>query len=84
MAAVALPEGNVGVVIKAVAGLLFAWWWTSGKGADEASEVKGRVEKRTAYSRHYAFKGRGRKEYLRVEVKDDRTEIVPTRAHTGA
>jgi hypothetical protein len=36
------------------------------------------VEKRQQYSRHYAFKGRGRKEHLRTEVELDRTEMVPS------
>ena len=40
-------------------------------------------EKRTQYSRHYALKGRGRKESLQFEVKGDRTELVPTRASLG-
>lgn len=43
------------------------------------SEVKAKAEKRNPYSRHYAFKGRGRKEHLRADVKLDRTELVPAR-----
>lgn len=41
--------------------------------------MKAKVEKRNPYSRHYAFKGRGRKEHLRADVKMDRTELVPAR-----
>lgn len=43
------------------------------------SDVKAKAEKRNPYSRHYAFKGRGRKEHLRADVKLDRTELVPAR-----
>jgi hypothetical protein len=47
------------------------------------SEARMKQEKRTPYSRHYALKGRGRKEQLRFETKGDRTELVPTRASVG-
>lgn len=47
------------------------------------SEARMKQEKRTPYSRHYALKGRGRKEQLRFENKGDRTELVPTRASVG-
>jgi hypothetical protein len=43
------------------------------------SEVKAKAEKRNPYSRHYAFKGRGRKEHLRADVKLDRSELTPAR-----
>jgi len=43
------------------------------------SDAKAKAEKRNPYSRHYAFKGRGRKEHLRADVKLDRTELVPAR-----
>lgn len=43
------------------------------------SDAKAKAEKRNPYSRHYAFKGRGRKEHLRGDVKMDRCELVPTR-----
>jgi hypothetical protein len=43
------------------------------------SEAKAKAEKRTPYSRHYAFKGRGRKEHLRADTKLDRSELVPAR-----
>jgi hypothetical protein len=46
------------------------------------SDAKAKVEKRNQYSRHYAFKGRGRKEHLRTENKYDRTELVPTGGST--
>jgi hypothetical protein len=42
--------------------------------------VKAKVEKRNPYSRHYAFKGRGRKEHLRADVKMDRSELTPVRS----
>jgi hypothetical protein len=41
--------------------------------------VKAKVEKRNPYSRPDGFKGRGRKEHLRADVKMDRTELVPAR-----
>ena len=44
------------------------------------SDVKASVQKRNQYSRHYAFKGRGRKESLRGDNKLTRTELVPGRA----
>ena len=44
------------------------------------SDIKAKAEKRRPYSRHYAFKGRHRKEYFRQSVKDDRSELAPTRA----
>lgn len=44
------------------------------------SDVKAKVEKRNPYSRHYAFKGRGRKEHLRADVKMDRSELTPVRS----
>lgn len=47
------------------------------------SEARNKQEKRTPYSRHYALKGRGRKEQLRFENKGDRTELVPTRSSVG-
>lgn len=31
-----LPEGPVGLAIKVLAGVISAFWWTSGKGAEEA------------------------------------------------
>lgn len=43
------------------------------------SETKAKAEKRNPYSRHYAFKGRGRKEHLRADTKLDRSELVPAR-----
>lgn len=43
------------------------------------SDAKAKAEKRNQYSRHYAFKGRGRKEHLRGDVKMDRCELVPAR-----
>jgi hypothetical protein len=43
------------------------------------SEVKAKAEKRNPYSRHYAFKGRGRKQHLRADVKLDRSELTPAR-----
>jgi hypothetical protein len=43
------------------------------------SDVKAKVEKRNQYSRHYAFKGRGRKEHLHGDAKMDRCELVPAR-----
>jgi hypothetical protein len=44
------------------------------------SDAKAKAEKRNQYSRHYAFKGRGRKEHLRGDVKMDRCELVPSRS----
>ncbi|KAF8060591.1 hypothetical protein HT031_004768 [Scenedesmus sp. PABB004] len=79
MALPALPDGGVGLAVKLVLGLLGAVWWTSGPGADEASDAKAQAEKRNQYSRHYAFKGRGRKEHLRGDAKMDRCELVPSR-----
>eukprot|EP00775_Hariotina_reticulata_P008824 gene8824-9003_t len=75
----ALPEGNLGVAVKVALAVLGAFWWTSGPGADDASDAKAKAEKRNQYSRHYAFKGRGRKEHIRGEVKMDRCELVPAR-----
>lgn len=48
------------------------------------SEARGVAEKRQGYNRHHAFKGRGRKENFREDVKDERSEIAPTRAYCGA
>lgn len=79
MVAIAFPDGGLGVAAKVALGVLGALWWTSGPGADEASDAKAKAEKRNPYSRHYAFKGRGRKEHLRADVKLDRTELVPAR-----
>jgi hypothetical protein len=53
------------------------------KHQTQNSEARMKQEKRTPYSRHYALKGRGRKEQLRFENKGDRTELVPTRASVG-
>jgi hypothetical protein len=159
MAKYQVPEGPVGVAIKLLAGLIVAFWWAGGPGAEEArcvshsatvpgplagrgghtadcararaaarrppqciafhllllsafalmlqspshassphrtlsttqphthhttrSEARNKQEKRTPYSRHYALKGRGRKEQLMFENKGDRTELVPTRAAVG-
>jgi hypothetical protein len=44
------------------------------------SDIKAKVEKRNQYSRHYALKGRGRKEQLRTDNEFDRSELVPTKA----
>lgn len=35
-------------------------------------------DRRASYNRHYAFKGRGRKEILRSDMKEDVNELVPT------
>lgn len=78
-----LPEGPLGVAIRVLGGLILAFWWGSGPGAEEASEARMKQEKRTPYSRHYALKGRGRKEQLMFENKGDRTELVPTRSYVG-
>eukprot|EP00877_Chromochloris_zofingiensis_P002826 jgi/Chrzof1/12544/UNPLg00495.t1 len=75
----ALPGGKVGLAIQLAIGVLTALWWTSGPGADEASDIKAKENKRNQYSRHFAFKGRGRKEHLRFDLKNDRTELQPTR-----
>lgn len=48
------------------------FWW--------CSNFKAQAEKRRAYNRHYALKGRGRKESFRQSVKLDRAEVAPTRA----
>ncbi|GBF99373.1 hypothetical protein Rsub_12177 [Raphidocelis subcapitata] len=80
---VKLPEGPVGVAIRVLAGIVVAFWWTNAPGAEEASEARMKQEKRTPYSRHYALKGRGRKEQLHFETKGDRCELVPTRASLG-
>jgi hypothetical protein len=44
------------------------------------SDFKAKAEKRRGYNRHYALKGRGRKESYRLSSKDDRTELTPSRA----
>ena len=44
------------------------------------SDFKAKMEKRRGYQRHYAFKGRGRKEQFRQNVQYDRSELVPSRA----
>ncbi len=43
------------------------------------SDFKAKAEKRRGYNRHYALKGRGRKENFRQSTKDDRAELAPTR-----
>lgn len=78
--AIAFPDGGLGIAAKVALGLIGAIWWTSAPGADEASDAKAKAEKRNQYSRHYAFKGRGRKEHLRGDVKMDRCELVPSRS----
>ncbi|KAF6264123.1 hypothetical protein COO60DRAFT_1698414 [Scenedesmus sp. NREL 46B-D3] len=78
--AIAFPDGGLGIAAKVALGLVGAILWTSGPGADEASDAKAKAEKRNQYSRHYAFKGRGRKEHLRGDVKMDRCELVPSRS----
>lgn len=40
-------------------------------------------DRRSQYTRHYAFKGRGRKEFLRSDMKNDANELVPTRGAAG-
>lgn len=40
-------------------------------------------DRRSQYTRHYAFKGRGRKEFLRSDMKDQVDELVFTRAGAG-
>ncbi|WIA15218.1 hypothetical protein OEZ86_003861 [Tetradesmus obliquus] len=78
--AIAFPDGGLGIAAKVALALVGAVWWTSAPGADEASDAKAKAEKRNQYSRHYAFKGRGRKEHLRGDVKMDRCELVPSRS----
>lgn len=85
-AAVALiPAGNAGIAVKAAIGLAIAIWWTSGPGADEESDHRAQQEpdRRSPYNRHYAFKGRGRKEFLRTDMKDDANELVFTKSAVG-
>ena len=48
------------------------------------SQARGAAEKRQSYNRHHAFKGRARKENLREDAKDERSEIGPTRAYCAA
>ncbi len=48
--------------------------------AHPRSDFKAKAEKRRGYNRHYALKGRGRKEHFRQAIKDDRAELAPTRA----
>jgi hypothetical protein len=45
-----------------------------------SSDFKAKAEKRRGYNRHYALKGRGRKEHFRQSKRDDRAELAPTRA----
>lgn len=40
-------------------------------------------DRRSPYNRHYAFKGRGRKEFLRTDMKDDVNELVFTKSAVG-
>eukprot|EP00199_Chlamydomonas_sp_CCMP681_P003789 CAMPEP_0119107980 /NCGR_PEP_ID=MMETSP1180-20130426/12764_1 /TAXON_ID=3052 ORGANISM="Chlamydomonas cf sp, Strain CCMP681" /NCGR_SAMPLE_ID=MMETSP1180 /ASSEMBLY_ACC=CAM_ASM_000741 /LENGTH=92 /DNA_ID=CAMNT_0007093535 /DNA_START=8 /DNA_END=286 /DNA_ORIENTATION=- len=75
-----VPEGNVGLLIKVGLSLLGIAWWTSGPGSDECSDFKAKAEKRRAYNRHYALKGRGRRDYFRQANMDDRAELAPSRA----
>ncbi|PNW87652.1 hypothetical protein CHLRE_02g142246v5 [Chlamydomonas reinhardtii] len=80
-----LPAGQAGLAVKVALGVAFAFWWTSGPGADEEMDAKAQQEpdRRSQYTRHYAFKGRGRKEFLRSDMKNDANELVPTRGAAG-
>ncbi|KAG2483943.1 hypothetical protein HYH03_017194 [Edaphochlamys debaryana] len=80
-----IPGGNAGLAVKVALGVAFAFWWTSGPGAEEESDHKAQQEpdRRSQYTRHYAFKGRGRKEFLRSDMKDDVNELVFTRSAAG-
>jgi hypothetical protein len=44
------------------------------------SSVKAQAEKRQNYSRHYAFKGRHRKEHLEADVQEEYTSLTPARS----
>ena len=44
------------------------------------SDFKAKQKKRRKYNRHYAFKGRGRKEYLMQSVQYNRSNLTPMRA----
>eukprot|EP00197_Chlamydomonas_leiostraca_P013881 CAMPEP_0202869216 /NCGR_PEP_ID=MMETSP1391-20130828/12171_1 /ASSEMBLY_ACC=CAM_ASM_000867 /TAXON_ID=1034604 /ORGANISM="Chlamydomonas leiostraca, Strain SAG 11-49" /LENGTH=91 /DNA_ID=CAMNT_0049549509 /DNA_START=70 /DNA_END=345 /DNA_ORIENTATION=+ len=79
-----LPDGKAGLAIKVAVALVGIVWWTSAPGADEASDFKGKAEKRRGYNRHYALKGRGRKEAFRQSTKDNRSTITPTREYSIA
>lgn len=50
------------------------------KHASPCSDFKANADpdRRASYNRHYAFKGRGRKEFLRSDVKEEVNELVPT------
>ncbi|KXZ44111.1 hypothetical protein GPECTOR_73g632 [Gonium pectorale] len=80
-----IPAGNAGLAVKVAIGVVLAFWWTSGPGAEEESDHRAQQEpdRRSQYTRHYAFKGRGRKEFLRSDMKDDANELVFTKAGAG-
>lgn len=44
------------------------------------SDFKAKAEKRRGYNRHYALKGRARKDHFRQATVDDRAELTPSRA----
>jgi hypothetical protein len=44
------------------------------------SGFKAQTEKRQGYSRHYAFKGRHRKEQLLADAKEEYTALTPARS----
>mmetsp|Transcript_19364 Transcript_19364/g.54162 ORF Transcript_19364/g.54162 Transcript_19364/m.54162 type:complete len:96 (-) Transcript_19364:302-589(-) len=79
LAAGLIPGGKVGVAIKVGMGLICAAVWTSGPGAEDASDFKANHERRRGYNRHYALKGRGRKESFRQNAKEDGARLMPKR-----
>ncbi|GLC45872.1 hypothetical protein PLESTB_001448000 [Pleodorina starrii] len=80
-----LPAGQAGLAVKVALGLALVIWWTSGPGADEESDHKAQQDpdRRSQYTRHYAFKGRGRKEFMRQDMKTEVNELVFTKGGAG-
>ncbi|GIL65092.1 hypothetical protein Vafri_18862 [Volvox africanus] len=80
-----LPAGQAGLAVKVALGLALVFWWTSGPGTEEECEFKAQqdADRRSQYTRHYAFKGRGRKEFLRQDMKTEVNMLVFTKSGAG-
>ncbi|PNH10443.1 hypothetical protein TSOC_002836 [Tetrabaena socialis] len=59
------------------------WRVATGPPAKREHRAQQEPDRKSAYTRHYAFKGRGRKEFLRQDMKVEVNELVLTREGAG-